>query len=386
MRVLCISAEPPQYSLGGGNIRQAHLLCALARATETHLLVAGPYDEDGIPFARVTQIPWPPWPRVYNPTHRRVRDVMRALAPQPWAVVEHRNTRSALGAAFQSLDMGFDAICIEQDYLAPLIECRDGERWILTMTTVNSAKLRQERDVATRYRHRWLAAREAEKSRRFEASITSRYSRVIVTSEEDKARLPTTKADIVPNGVDCDRFRPSALPAEHRLVFIGSLNYGPNVDGAAWFCHEVLPAVRAADPDISLSIVGRAPTPEVRALGRLPGVELHADVADVAAHFASARLSVVPIRGGTGTRLKALEAMAAGRPVVGTRVGLEGLGLIPGRHAVFADSAEEMAAAVLRIVNDDDALMAIAREARRHVEEHFDWPRLGAAFVAAVIA
>src|SRR5205823_15052400 len=97
------------------------------------------------------------------------------------------------------------------------------------------------------------------------------------------------------------------------------------IDGAVWFCTGVLPQVRSAVPTASVALVGRSPAPEVEALGALDGVEVHADVPSVVPYLRAARVAIVPLRIGTGTRLKAREAMAAGRPVVGTTVGLEGL-------------------------------------------------------------
>jgi glycosyltransferase involved in cell wall biosynthesis len=165
----------------------------------------------------------------------------------------------------------------------------------------------------------------------------------------------------------------------------GSFQYGPNADGAVWFCDEVLPVVLEAVPDATLTLVGREPRAEVRALADRPGVSLHADVPDMAPWLAGARMTVVPLRIGTGTRLKALESMAAGRPVVGTTIGLEGLGVVDGVHAHVADTAAELAGLVVRVLRDPERAAALVAGGRRLVEERFDWEAIGRAFADAVV-
>jgi glycosyltransferase involved in cell wall biosynthesis len=137
---------------------------------------------------------------------------------------------------------------------------------------------------------------------------------------------------------------------------------------------------------VQLDLVGRLPRPEVRALARTPGVEVHADVADTVPFLQDARVAVVPIRMGAGTRLKALEAMAAGRPVVGTRLGLEGLGVVHGRHALVADDSAAFADAVTALLLDADLAARMAANARPLVERDFGWDELGRRFVDAVLS
>lgn len=191
---------------------------------------------------------------------------------------------------------------------------------------------------------------------------------------------------VVPNGVDLDRFQVTPVPAAARILFPGTLSYGPNVDGASWFCREVLPRVREAAPDVELDIVGRDAVPEVLELGRLPGVRVHSDVPSMGPHFSAARVVVVPLRLGTGTRLKALEALAASRPLVGTSIGLEGLGLVDGVHARVADGPGEMTSAILELLGDRAVAQGLAVAGRELVEDRFGWDRVGKDFVDAMTA
>ena len=147
----------------------------------------------------------------------------------------------------------------------------------------------------------------------------------------------------------------------------------------------MLPRVRAHVPDVSLDIVGREPLPEVEALARLAGVSVHADVPSVVPWLEQARVAVVPLRIGSGTRIKALEAMAAGRPVAGTSVGLEGLGIEHGVHAALADDPAALAAAVVELLLDDDRARRLARTGADHARANFAWDTIGRRFVDVLL-
>jgi glycosyltransferase involved in cell wall biosynthesis len=282
---------------------------------------------------------------------------------------------------------GVDLVCVEQDRLAPLVRSRGDGRahWSLTLQNLPSARKRHELALIDGRRQRWLYRRELADARRFEAAMVDAYDTVCVPSEVDAAALPG-EVVVVPNGVDTARFRPTAVPSEPTVVFTGTLSWGPNVEGLTWFCTEVLPLVRARVPHVRVDIVGRQPLPEVRELARHPGVSLHADVPTIVPWLAGARAAVVPLRIGSGTRLKALEAMAAGRPVVGTTVGLDGLGLDAGRHALVADDASSFAAAVSDVLLDEALARRLAAEGARYARASFGWDVIGRQFVESFLA
>lgn len=137
----------------------------------------------------------------------------------------------------------------------------------------------------------------------FERRATAAFDAVITCTKADAITLGSPGSTlIVPNGVDIGRFRQVPLVSEPRIVFIGAMYTTPNVDGAQWFCHQVLPRVRSQVPDVHVDLVGARPTDEVRALGSLPGVTLQADVDDGALYLEAARVAVVPLRIGSGSR------------------------------------------------------------------------------------
>jgi glycosyltransferase involved in cell wall biosynthesis len=388
-RALWVTAEPPDRNLGGGSIREAYLLEALAKDVETHLLLAGELHDDRTraALAAVVEIDLVRRRPPTRPVRRRVDDLRRVLLErEPADVIENRPSVRALAQRMRSLGP-FDLVCVEHDRLGPLIAQRrpDLGRWALTLHNVASERKRHELALATTRRQRWLYRRELADARRFEARMAESYDRVFVSSESDADTVGGTTV-VVPNGVDTERFRPTPLPGTPALVFTGTLSWWPNIDGLEWFCAEVLPRVRAAVPEVRLDIVGRDPLPEVQRLERLPGVAVHADVPSVALWLQRARVAVVPLRIGSGTRLKALEAMAAGRPVAGTSLGLEGLDVSDGVEALVADDPVSFANSVVRLLTDDELAGRLAAAGGEHARTRFSWVVVGRHFVDALQA
>jgi glycosyltransferase involved in cell wall biosynthesis len=307
---------------------------------------------------------------------------VRAFAP----------VRRSVGAALADpAGQAVDLVLVEFAGLAPLVPPSRSVPWVLTLHNLPSRMAAQQAAVMPRRRQRWLLRRDARIAGAFERQMAARFDAVITTTAEDATALAgadkalASRILVVPNGTDVDRLAPSPVPTTPRVVFTGALYTTPNVDGAIWFCHHVLPAILEAQPAVEVDIVGARPTAAVTQLGRLPGVSVHPDVADITPFLAAARVAVVPIRVGSGSRLKALEAMAAGRPVVGTTVGLEGLHIVPGVEALVADDAGAFAAAVVRLLDDDDVAGALAQAGRVAAEQRFAWPAIADHFAAAMV-
>jgi polysaccharide biosynthesis protein PslH len=387
-RALWVTAEPPDRNLGGGSIREAYLLEALAKKVDTHLLLAGTLQDDRTRavLAGVTEVDLPSRPPPTDAKRRRIDDLRRVLLDhEPADVVENRPRVRGLSECLPELG-DFDLVCVEHDRLGPLIGHRRGRggRWALTMHNLPSERKRHELALARTARQRWLYRREVAIARRFEEAMIDAYDVVFVPSDADAAAL-VGRAVVVPNGVDADRFHPTPLPNTRTVVFTGTLSWGPNIEGLTWFCGEVLPLVREAVPDVHLDVIGRSPLPEVEALTQLPGVAVHADVPSVVPWLEAARVAVVPLRIGSGTRLKALEAMAAGRPVVGTSVGLEGLGVEHGVHALVADEPASLAAALVLLLTDDEVARRVAAAGAEQARRRFSWDVVGRRFVDTLL-
>ncbi len=199
------------------------------------------------------------------------------------------------------------------------------------------------------------------------------------------ARCDGARLAAVPNGFDPALLDvPRSRCAGATLVYSGAPTYGPNRDAVLWFGREVLPRVRATHPTATLAVTGALDGVDLRPFTPLDGVDLTGYIADLPRFLANRAASVIPLLGGAGTRIKALEAMALAMPVVSTSKGIEGLDISDEEHCLVADSAEAMAAAVCRVLDDPDRCEAMGRRARDHVATRYGWDRIGARFVDLV--
>lgn len=226
------------------------------------------------------------------------------------------------------------------------------------------------------------------KFRRFEEWAFREATRVVAVSEED-ARLIRTdfgqpNVDVVDNGIDRAFFE--GLTGQRdptRILFLGALDWRPNLDAVDLLLERIFPRTRALEPSARLVIVGRHPPAAlVERARQTPGVELHADVADVRPFLVQCGAMAVPLRIGGGSRLKILEALACGLPVVSTRVGAEGLLLKPGEDFVLAEP-DAMADALVQAIRNPAAVQALAQHGRQIVLDTYDWGALAHKLEAA---
>jgi glycosyltransferase involved in cell wall biosynthesis len=393
-RVLWVTEEPPDRNLGGGSIRQSYLFEAVANTYPTDLLLAGGRPDDAVAAsaASVTVVPARRPFSTDHPTARRALALGIAVASRhPSALYAAREVRHDLAVVLSDRARQYELVCVEHGALAPLIPPAHSGRWIITMHNLLSGMLASELELAPGGRQRWFRDRDLRKAVALERRALTRFDGCIVCSQEDADALSAiggatahAAISVVPNGVDLGAFEPTPVPAAPHVLLPGRLAWQPNVDGAVWLCSQVWPRVREEVPDARLAIVGQSPLPEVRELARLPGVSVHADVSSMIPYFRATRVVVVPVRVGTGTRLKALEGMAAARPVVGTSVGLAGIGAVDAVHARVADDPKGFAAAVVETLQNDELAARLAAAGRSHVENHFGWDRIRAQFVRTV--
>jgi glycosyltransferase involved in cell wall biosynthesis len=229
----------------------------------------------------------------------------------------------------------------------------------------------------------------------FERRWIQQFPVCLAVSEQD-ARLfrqvsGDTEVHVVTNGVDNQAFSPQGSELGRRadnVLFFGTLNYGPNRDGIKWFCQDVWPMIRRTKPDVELEIVGIDPPPDVMALGELPGVKVTGFVPDIRQKLWSAALSIAPLRWGGGTRLKIIEALAAGCPVVSTSAGVEGLDLEDGEEILVADTADTFAQAVVDLLQHPSKRAELSAAGQRSVAAEYDWSaivlRLEKAYARAI--
>lgn len=232
---------------------------------------------------------------------------------------------------------------------------------------------------------RWHAALysliQSYKLARYEREVSLAADAIAVVSQADARALAALdsrlRPAVIPNGVDAAEFAPqSDASGEPVLVFTGKMDYRPNVDAVTWFCAEILPRVRQEVPAARLVIVGQKPAPSVQALARTGIVEVTGLVPDVRPYVTRAALYIAPLRMGSGTRLKLLEAMALAKPIVCTTLGAEGLAAEPGRDLVLADSPTEMSRAIVALLRDPARRAILGENARRLVAARYDWRQI----------
>jgi glycosyltransferase involved in cell wall biosynthesis len=222
--------------------------------------------------------------------------------------------------------------------------------------------------------------------RSLERRILCSYSRVIAVSADDVLalqRLVSRPIDVIPNGVDLDYFgNVSPLPreTENTVVYTGHMRYIANIDAMQYFVQEIWPLIRQEQPTSKLLIVGGDPAPEVWDLQQHPGVTVVGAVPDVRPYLAASTVAIVPLRLGAGTRLKILEALAAGRPVVSTTVGAEGLDLLPEHDLLLADTPATFAAAVLELFARPQTAQTLAAQGQATVRDRYSWSHIAATF------
>jgi sugar transferase (PEP-CTERM/EpsH1 system associated) len=229
---------------------------------------------------------------------------------------------------------------------------------------------------------------------RFERATLARFEGVLAVSEADRATFATLYPEaihepvyVVPTGVDTGYFAPApGDPASRTLVFTGSMDWLPNEDAMQFFCRDILPLIRAVEPGVTLSIVGRAPTPAVARLASEPCVRVTGRVDDVRPYMKEAAVYIVPLRIGGGTRLKIFEAMSMGKAVVSTTVGAEGLPVTDGTHLSLADEPQAFASTVIDLLRDRERRARLETAARALVLERYDWSAVAGSLEDALAA
>ena len=217
---------------------------------------------------------------------------------------------------------------------------------------------------------------------RYERVLSPKFDAVTCTSDIDAAvfqrHCAADTIEIIPNGVDVTHYQPdftSEAPAH--LIYIGSMDWYPNEDAVAFFADEVLPGIQDKVPDVQFSIVGGNPSARVQKLAEREGVVVTGRVPEIKPYFAEATVFVVPLRIGSGTRLKILEALAMGKAIVSTSVGAEGLDLKDGEEIFIADAPTAFADAVTRLLTDVSLRRRVGENGRTRVEQDYDWRSIG---------
>jgi sugar transferase (PEP-CTERM/EpsH1 system associated) len=284
----------------------------------------------------------------------------------------------------------FDIVQMESihlmSYLANIRKARKPPLVVCDWHNIESELMQRYSEREPSILRRAYARRTAQLMREFEMRALREFDAHIVVSQRDAERLrnldPQARIFVIENGVDTAFYSNFEAPNEsHRIVFVGSMDYHANVDGATDFAREVWPRLHERLPELVFTIVGKDPAPEVRALAEHPGIEVTGTVEDVRPFYHEALAAVVPLKVGGGSRLKILEAMAAGVPVVSTTLGAEGLEVQHDENILIADTGTQLLEAIATVVESEARRDQLRAAGRALVSSRYDWSSLGASLL-----
>ena len=384
MKILFLSPTVPFPLTDGGRIRVFNLLKQIAEKSDVTLLAleTQPTDADGVAQLQQFGIQVHLVPNA--PTLPRVsfRTLANAfLKRQPITVA--RYDLPVYRQKFRELvaTEDFDLVHYEMFHTAQFQTEVDLPS-VLSQQNVDSAIWRRLCGETANPFYKFAYWTQQLAFQRYERVLSPKFDAVTCTSAIDAAvfqrHCAADTIEIIPNGVDVTHYQPdftSEAPAH--LIYIGSMDWYPNEDAVAFFADEVLPQIQEKIPNVQFSIVGGNPSARVQRLTEREGVVVTGRVPEIKPYFAEATVFVVPLRIGSGTRLKILEALAMGKAIVSTTVGAEGLDLKNGEEIFIADEPTTFADAVTRLLTDASLRRRIGENGRARVEQDYDWRSIG---------
>jgi glycosyltransferase involved in cell wall biosynthesis len=375
-RILVVAPYLPDPPHWGSAIRVRELVRELSRRHRVTLLTyVLPWQDKYVRGVRaicesVHTVP-APWPDGADRAGR-----LRSFASvAPFAV--RRLTSRAMQRALDELVAGggYDLVQVESGLMSGLDLSR-APATILDEHNIEYELLERTVHVERALSRKAFNLVEFLKVRHTERQAWRRYDGCVATSERELSQIasvvPGKPVATVPNGVDLVRFAPQIEGPTKGLVFTGLMSYRPNIDAVTYFVREILPLIHRTRPAETFTIVGWGITDEVRALLG-PQVIATFGVPDVRPYLAGAAAVVTPIRIGSGTRLKVLEALAMARPLVSTSLACEGLDVAPGRHLLVADEPARFAEAVIRVLEDRPLADRLGAAGRQLMESRYGW-------------
>ncbi|TMK80581.1 MAG: glycosyltransferase [Actinobacteria bacterium] len=407
MRILYFSPRKCWPVNAGARLRDYQLARQLARRASVSYFglfdpaeTAPEPENDGlIPpeaiFERSLVLPKAPAYGVWN--------LVRGLAgPTPVTVLNYTSRSASAALADLGREMTFDAVQMEGVHLAryiPVLRAFPGRPPVLCdWHDIFSESMTRYSETVASFPRRLYARRTARLLEGMETELLRLCDAHLVVSDRNKRRLlenlPSASLHIIENGVDTayhseeqieDAYARWLLREKgtgeygrrNRVVFVGAMDYNTNIDAVAHFAADIWPRVRERVPELSFTIVGRNPAPEVIALEGQPGIEVSGTVADVRPYYREASVVIVPLRLGSGTRLKILEAMAAGVPVVSTTLGAEGLAARPGEEILIADTPADTVEAIVRLRRSPELRQALREQGRKLAVSRYEWRVIG---------
>jgi len=384
----------------GAKLRDYHFARQLARRFEVTCLAFAEEDAQKAPgddIASLFQgIELAPRGKNYTP----LKLASGLLGRLPVTVLNY-TTEAMQNKLRQLLDENdFDAVQFESVHLAQYLPiaraAKSSPIIIYDWHNIESELMYRYSENAANRAKAFYAKATAQRIAALEGKILMQSDAVCVPSTREKELLGQRWPDscpvhVIENGVDTAYYNDKALDGavakagwrtddikRDSLIYVGSMDYHANIDAMTHFVANTWPRLHAAHPDLKLKIIGRNPTPAIKALSASRGVTITGGVPDVRPYYQQAVAAIVPLRVGGGTRLKILEAMAANVPVVSSRIGAEGLDYQPNENILMAENADEFTSAISRIRNEPELRRSLQQNGRKLVQKRYDWSAIGA--------
>ncbi|MGD0775736.1 MAG: glycosyltransferase [Candidatus Solibacter sp.] len=413
MKTLWVNSNFMHPTTKGGQIRTLEMLRHLHRWHEIHYVaIENPAQPEGP--ARAREYSYKSYPFPYQVPSKTspafYAELLRGLfSPTPVAV--ERFHPPGMRAFLEDLIRRERFHCAVVDHLAPTSYFPDLPHAVFFQHNVETVIWRRHVEHAANPLRRAYFKLQADRMYRYERRVSQAAGHIVAVSrtdaEEMRRLFDVTRVTEIPTGVNIDYFLPSrtagvpsgsacqggqggqggtgasacqpALTAD--LVFVGSMDWLPNVDGVLYFVREILPLIRRHRPATTLAIVGRTPPPKILQLAAEDsGIQVTGTVPDIRPYLWNSAVSIVPLRIGGGTRLKIYEAMAAQIPVVSTTIGAEGLSVNPPQDIRIADTPDRFAAHCLELLGDPEIRARLSRSAWQMVNANFSWEHVARCF------
>jgi glycosyltransferase involved in cell wall biosynthesis len=378
----------------GGKIRTANILRGM-QGGAFHITLASPvpanYQEFSRDIAGVCDR-FVPWRAPQVSTARKIAGLLSPLPVGAWT--DRSSEGSDVVAA--ALALRPDVVVADFPHSAVLLPPVVHVPSVMFTHNVETEIFERHAKITSGLWH-FVWKDQLRKMQRFEAAVLSRFDRVVAVSARDaealRSRFGLRAVDTIDTGVDTDFFKPmqetKPAPAGDAGVvcFTGVMDSPANIDGVRFLMDEVWPLVRKERPAAQMIVIGRNPPAALVAAARSRGLPwvFTGYVEDVRPSMAEADVCVIPLRAGSGTRIKAFEALAMGKPLISTRLGVEGLQVEDGAHYLAADTATEFANALLRVLSDANLREDLARAGRLLMETRFSWSRVSEQFEAVCL-
>jgi len=378
MNILFVTKQLPYPPNAGYKMRTYQLIRGLSGENKVSLICMGSVEEDKESVEAlkeyvnsVTLIP----------SKQTPSRLLNLLSPAPFNISRWRSAlmRKAAGEIIQKEQI--DLIICDSIYQSGNIPSNSCCK-VLAEHNVESVIIRRFTGLEKNILKKAYALLEWLKMRRYEDKTWPEFNKCLVVSEQDRAilevRMRSNNIDIVPNGVDTGYFYPQQTGIKPlSLIYTGEIGWHPNTDAVIYFAREIFPLIKKKVADASFYVVGNNPSSEVLKLAEKDkSIIVTGFVEDIRSYIAQSEVFVVPLRIGSGTRLKILEAMAMGKPVVSTSIGCEGIGVSHGKNIIVADGPEEFTDKVIELFNNQELKAKLALSARKLVEEKYSWTKI----------